>query len=170
MKKTLILILCIVLLGCKEHEVRYTQNSPEIDALKENIKNYNDKNWEALTKHYADTSKTFFNTRKKGMSTKEIIDYHKANDENYSNRGFDLSESEYEMVVTDEGHTWVNFWGDWSATLKGNNKTVNIPVHLTSQFIDGKIVRESGYWDPTEIVLMLQEMEAAKAVDSTSSE
>lgn len=73
MKKTLILILCIVLLACKEHEVRYTQNSPEIDALKENIKNYNDKNWEALTKHYADTSKTFFNTRKKECQLKKSL-------------------------------------------------------------------------------------------------
>jgi len=40
-----------------------------------------------------------------------------------------------------------------------NNQEYNIPVHLTYQFIDGKIVREHGHWDRTAIVLAMQEVE-----------
>ena len=42
------------------------------------------------------------------------------------------------------------------------SKQLNIPVHLTAQFINGKIVREYGYWDNSPIVLAIQEIEAAK--------
>jgi predicted ester cyclase len=46
--------------------------------------------------------------------------------------------------------------------MAGNGKSIEMPVHLTYQFIDGKIVKEYGYWDPTEIVLNLQAIEAEK--------
>jgi steroid delta-isomerase-like uncharacterized protein len=41
---------------------------------------------------------------------------------------------------------------------------IDVPVHLTYRFVDGKIVRTVGFWDPTEIVLGLQEIEAEKAM------
>jgi hypothetical protein len=47
---------------------------------------------------------------------------------------------------------------------------LEIPVHLTAQFIDGKIVREYGYWDNAPIVLAIQEIEAAKMAASSSSD
>ena len=49
--------------------------------------------------------------------------------------------------------------------MAGSGKQVEIPVHLTYQFVDGKIVREHGYWDPSEIVIELQKiaMEAKMA-------
>ncbi|WP_417238068.1 hypothetical protein [Bizionia sp.] len=46
---------------------------------------------------------------------------------------------EYEMVITDEGETWVNFWGDWRARLKENDKEYIIPVHITARFLNDKI-------------------------------
>ena len=67
-------------------------------------------------------------------------------------------ESEYEMVVTDKGETWVNFWGLWQGRLKANNQLYEIPVHLTAQFIDGKIVKEFGYWDNSPIILAFQQL------------
>ena len=66
------------------------------------------------------------------------------------------------MVLTDDGKTWVNFWGTWKGTLAGNNKEITLAVHLTAQFIDKKIVQDHGYWDASEVVLSLQEIEAAK--------
>jgi hypothetical protein len=67
------------------------------------------------------------------------------------------------MVVTDKGKTYVNFWGLWKGTLAANNKTYTIPTHLTAQFVDGKIVKEFGYWDLSKIMLDMQAMEHAKA-------
>jgi len=164
MKKLILLSLAIVLFtSCQEKAAkRYTQKSPEIEVLKSVIKDYNTKNWEALLSHYADTSKTFFNTVDKPISSKKIADYHTQNDVNYSQRGFIDEGQEYEMVLTDDGKTWVNFWGTWKGTLIGNNKEITLAVHLTAQFIDNKIVQDHGYWDASEVVLSLQEIEAAK--------
>ncbi|HSQ46585.1 MAG TPA: hypothetical protein VLM44_06650, partial [Lutibacter sp.] len=89
----------------------------------------------------------------------------------FSSRGFVEKGQEYEMATTDEGNTWVNFWGVWKGTLAANNKVIEIPVHLTAQFIDGKIVREYGYWDNAPIVLAIQEIEAtAKMAEETMPE
>ncbi|TAI49228.1 nuclear transport factor 2 family protein [Flagellimonas allohymeniacidonis] len=160
MKKLLLplAIVALVAYACQQGPVRYTQNSPEIDTIKKLISNYNAKNFDASM--FADTSKTYYNTKDNPMSAEEAMTYHKENDNNYASRGFLSDHQEYEMVLTDDGESWVNCWLDWKGTLKANGKEVVIPIHLTYQFVDGKIVREYGYWDPTEIVLTLQQLEA----------
>ncbi len=137
--------------------VRYTQKSPEIEISKSVIKSYDKMDWKTLTSHYADTAKVHFNTTEKNpMKASKIPEYHKANDVNYSSRGFVEKDNFFEMVVTDKGENWVNFWGTWKCNLKTNGKEIEIPVHLTSQYKDGKIVKEFGYWDASELVLELQ--------------
>ena len=169
MKKLLLLGLAAILfVACQQQEQRYTQQSPEIDTVKKLIKNYNDKTYD--TSIYADSSKTFYNTKDKGMSPTETIAYHQANDANYSERGFLDKDQEYEMVKTDDGQTWVNCWLDWKCTLATNGKEIMIPIHLTYQFIDGKVVREVGMWDPTEVVLSLMQMDAMTADEKVIAE
>ena len=171
MKKLFLLGLAIVLFtACEKQEKRYTQQSSEIETVKILIKNYNSKSYD--TSIYADTSKTFYNSKEVSMSPSETMDYHKENDANYSSRGFINEDPEYEMVVTDDGDTWVNCWLDWKATLAGNGKEIHIPIHLTYQFVAGKIVKEHGYWDATEVALNLQAIEAEKEklVDEKQSE
>jgi ketosteroid isomerase-like protein len=162
MKNLFLLAMSVMLFtACNQTEKRYTMQSPEIDTVKKVIDNYNNKTYD--TSIYADTSQTFYNSSsEKGMSPEETMNYHKQNDTNYSNRGFTDKDPEYEMVITDDGKTWVNCWLDWKGTLAGNGKVIEMPIHLTYQFIDGKIVREVGYWDPTEVVLNLQAIEAEK--------
>jgi len=161
MKKLFLLGLAtIVFVACQNQPQRYTQSSPEIDTFKSLIKDYNEKNYESLVGHYSDTSKTSFN--KNRMASSDIPEYHKANDANYSSRGFVDDGQEYEMVIDDEGKTWVNFWGTWKCILAANSKAITMPIHLTARFIDGKIVEDYGYWDPTEVITNLEEIEAAK--------
>ncbi|MDC6365116.1 MULTISPECIES: nuclear transport factor 2 family protein [Flavobacteriaceae] len=167
-----IIFYCTAVLLCLtacQGPVRYTQESPEIDTIKQLIANYDSKNFE--TSMYADTSKTFYNTKDNPMSPTETMDYHKQSDANYSSRGFMDDHQEYEMVVTNDGETWVNCWLDWKGSLAANGKEIVIPIHLTYQFVDGKIVREYGYWDPTEIVLELQKIAAeAKMAEENQEE
>lgn len=160
MKKVIFLCItaALVFSACQQGPVRYTQDSPEIDTVKKLISNYDSKNFD--TSMYADTSKTYYNTKDNPMSPSEAMDYHKQTDANYSSRGFGAEHQEYEMVVTDDGETWVNCWLDWKGTMAASGKEITIPIHLTYQFVDGKIVREYGYWDPTEIVMELQRIEA----------
>ncbi len=40
-----------------------------------------------------------------------------------------------------------------------NNKLIKIPSHITIQFVDGKIVKEYGYWNNTKMILELMELE-----------
>lgn len=163
MKNLVLLGLAIVLFtSCEKQEKRYTQQSPEIETVKKVIQSYNDKTYDMSM--FADSSKTYFNSnsKEKFMTPEETVAYHKANDENYSSRGFTDNEPEYEMVVTDKGNTWVNCWLEWKGTLAGNGKEITMPIHLTYKFVDGKIVRQVGYWDPTEVVMNLQEIEAEK--------
>lgn len=160
MKHLFLIVMTVILFtACGTKDKRYTQQSPEIETVKQHIENYNSKSYD--TSVFADTSKTFFNS-KNPILVKDIVAYHKANDENYSSRRFTDEDPEYEMVLTDDGKTWVNCWLNWEATMKGNGKKIEMPIHLTYQFIDGKIVREVGYWDPTEVVLNLQAIEAEK--------
>ncbi|WP_323788547.1 nuclear transport factor 2 family protein [Psychroserpens sp.] len=169
MKNLFLLAFSVILFtACQTQEKRYTQQSPEIDTVKKLIDNYNNKTYD--TSIYADTSKTGYNSSDKTLTPDEVIAYHKANDVIYSSRSFDDKDQEYEMVITDDGKTWVNFWSDWKGTLAANGKEITIPIHLTYQFIDGKIVRESGYWDPTEVVLNLQAIEAAKSMEAAEDD
>ncbi|MEX0997340.1 MAG: nuclear transport factor 2 family protein [Flavobacteriaceae bacterium] len=167
MKKVILMGLAIVLFtACNQQDTRYTQQSPEIDIVKKVIQDYNEK--EYAMNDFADTSKTYFNTKTDFLTTDKLVEYHKGNDANYSSRKFLDADQEYEMVVTDEGHTWVNVWLDWQATIKESGKVIDMPVHLTYRFVDGKIVTTYGYWDPTEIVLELQEIERKAAAQSAA--
>ncbi|MEQ8219672.1 MAG: ester cyclase [Arenibacter sp.] len=166
MKKLIIIGLAIAFIAaCQEKgPKRYTQDSPQINTVKQLIGNYNNKTYD--TSIYADTSKTYYNSKENTLSPEDVMAYHKERDMAYAQRSFLDKDQEYEMVLTDDGETWVNCWLDWQGTLAGNGQVVNIPIHLTYQFVDGKIVREVGMWDPTAVVLALQEMEMKNSMSA----
>lgn len=70
-----------------------------------------------------------------------------------------------EMVVDDKGETWVNYWSVWKGTMAANDKTYETPIHITSQFVNGKIVKAFGYWNnaPLQLDVMALKMAAEKA-------
>jgi len=145
MKKLLFgVVLCVLISAC-ETQQRYTQTSSEIETVKAIIKDYNAKNYESVVSHFADTANVYFNSSTSFKAGK-LPDYHNGTDSNFSARGFIEKGQEYEMVVTDKGATWVNFWGAWEGTFAANGKKTALQIHLTLQFIDGKVVTEYGYW------------------------
>lgn len=170
MKNLVLLGLAIVLfISCNQKTERYTQQSPEIETYRAALEDYDNQNWESLVSRYADTANVFFNTTVP-MSASKIPQFHQNNEAAFSSRGFVEEGQEYEMTITDEGKTWVNFWGVWKGTLEENNKELEIPVHLTAQFIDGKIVREYGYWDNAPVVMAIQEIEASSKMTEETTE
>ena len=171
MKQIILVGLAIVLLtACKKHEKRYTQQSAEIDTYKKVIECYEKRDWEAMASHYADTAKIMNNVvEKEGQTLAQLVAMNKEDAAIFSSWDFVDAESEYERVVTDKGQTWVNFWGLWKGTLSANNKTYTVPTHSTAQFVDGKIVKEYGYWDLSKIMLDMQAAEKAN-MDETAME
>jgi len=171
MKKIIQIALVIATVAACKNEVRYTQNSLEIETYKQVIKDYEMGNWESYTTHFADTAKIIYNTtEKKALTLAQAIALNKEDISNISSYKYVPEESEYEMVVTDKGDTWVNFWGLWQGRLKANNELYEIPVHLTAQFIDGKIVKEFGYWDNSPIVLALWQLKEANPSERITEE
>ncbi|GGZ71522.1 hypothetical protein [Algibacter mikhailovii] len=168
MKTKLVLVmLAIALTACQQPKERYTQQSPEIDVVKTLISEYNAKNYDFSA--MADTCKTYFNSKTKAMSNDELLAYHKGNEANYSSRKFLDKDQEYEMVVTDDGETWVNCWLDWQCKLKGSEQVVDVPVHLTYRFAEGKIVRQVGMWNSSEVIAAMQKMASASSGNSASA-
>ncbi|MFV0570916.1 MAG: nuclear transport factor 2 family protein [Xanthomarina gelatinilytica] len=166
--KNLILIGCLLLIFtfC-EKKPRYTQNSEQIEIVKAAINDYDYQEWEKLMSHYADTAHIYYNTRSNVLYPKELAEFHKKNDVYFSTRAFEDENREYEMVEDNNGKTWVNFWGLWKGNLAANNKQIIIPVHITYQFIDNKIVTEYGYWNSSELQSELQKINTGKsATDS----
>jgi hypothetical protein len=148
-------------MGCQKKELRYTQNSPEIDLYKKAMKDYELGNWDALASVYAADAKIGNNaTEKNAVSVSANIVEMKEGLTSLASYNFVPEDNEYEMVVTDQGETWVNFWGVWQGRLKANNELIETPVHLTAQFVDGKIVKEFGYWDNAPMVLAIQKLQA----------
>lgn len=162
MKKSILLGLALVfsIAACQQKE-RYTQHSPEIDTFKKVIVAYENQDWDALASHYADTAKIMYNKLEKNAMTKaQLLAMHKQDAEAFNSWEFVNGESEYEMVVTDKGETWVNFWGIWKGDFKPTQKTYTIPAHYTARFANGKIVKEFGYWDLSELMLDFQKIQA----------
>ncbi len=164
MKKLILLGLTLLLFtACNQKDTRYTQQSPEIDTFRNVIESYEKQDWGAMETHYADTAKIMNNVMEKNSQTfAQLIAQNKEDAALFSSWDFVDGESEYEMVVTDEGETWVNFWGLWQGTLKENNQLYEIPTHITARFVDGKIVRENGYWDISKIVTDIQNLQNAE--------
>ncbi len=161
MKKIILLGLAIVFFTSCNQKQRYTQQSAEIDTYKKVMEDYKTQNWEDYPLHYADTAKIANNVvKEKAQTVSQAIEKSKEDAKLFD---YKVEDIDIEMVVTDRDETWVNYWGVWTGTLKSTGKVYVIPFHNTAQFIDGKIVREDGYWDNSEIVTdMLKQPETTK--------
>jgi len=162
MKKLILLGLTVILFSaCQEQEVRFTTASTNIDVVKKLLSDYHAGDWDAWKTNYADTAKVFHNNWKTGVSPAETAKSLKEILSNTFSYHFDEGEDEifYEQTIDDDGKTWVNFWGNWRGTLTANGQELEIPVHLSCQMDNGKIVREYGFYDVSNFVLALQEIE-----------
>lgn len=152
MKKHFLLGIVVVLFySCNK---RYTQQSPEIDTYKKVIEAYQKQDWNTMATYYAYNAKILNNvTEKDAQTVAQLIEQNKEDAKLFSSWKYDPESVEYERVITDKGEMWVNFWGHWEGQLKTNGKQYVIPTHITSQFVDGKIVREDGYWDISKLMM-----------------
>ncbi|MGB5781159.1 MAG: nuclear transport factor 2 family protein [Eudoraea sp.] len=160
MKKILIVCVATVFfISCKNAEQKYFSSSPEIDEVKALVKDYNAGDWNAWMTHYADTAKVHHNTLEDSTPA-ELLEGLKGLLAGASSYGFTDKDIFYEMVIDDQGEKWVNFWGTWEGTIAANNQKLIIPVHLTLQLVNGKIVEEHGYYDLSEYLAVMQKIES----------
>ena len=78
MKNLILLGLTVILFTACNQEVRYTQQSPEIDTYKKAMDDYKNMNWESMPKHYADTAKIASNViEEKALTVSQAIEKYK---------------------------------------------------------------------------------------------
>lgn len=161
MKKILFTaMLVFATLSCQvDTKERYTRNSPEIDLLKKGIEYYENAEWDKWADQYADSAKIYQNTWHVWSSPEVTKERHIDLISKFSDYGFEREDLIMERIIDDKGKIWVNSWALWRATLKANNKVIEIPVHLTVQFVDGKIIEECGFWDQGQLDEALKKTE-----------
>lgn len=163
MIKALFLMSILVLFSaCKHTQTdRYKTSSTEIDLLKKGLADYENGDWDEWSKQYADSAKIFQNTWIDESTVEEVKMRHQNVIAQLSSYTFSDNDRYYEQIIDDHGKTWVNFWGVWKGTLKANSKEIIIPVHLTIQFKEGKVVKEIGYWNTAKLNDELKQIEIA---------
>ena len=162
-----ILVLSMIL-GCNtKSENRYSTSAPEIDQIASLISTYEAGDWTAWEGHYADTAKVYHNSLE-AVSPEELMQGFKESLEPMKSYKFQENDQFKEMVIDDRGRKWVNFWGNWEGVIAENEKKIVIPVHITAQFVDGKIVEEHAYYNMEPMMLAMMELE--KSRDSITAE
>ncbi len=156
--------LLILLISCQNKQSeRFKTASAEIDMLEKALSDYENANWVEWSKQYADSAKIFQNTWLEGASPEEVKIRHEELISNLSSYSFDKKDITMEQIIDDRGRTWVNFWGIWKGILKANSKEIIIPVHLTIQFKNGKVIEEYGFWDTAKLNEELNNLEFASS-------
>ncbi len=164
MKKLFLLGLAVILfIGCKKQEQRYFAHSPEMNSMKASITEYANGDWDAWSAHFADTAKFYVNSNK-GLNIDEFKKGQLDLLSNFSSYGFVEKNSWMEMVVDTTEETWVNYWATWHGVLKANNQEIDVPVHISSRFVDGKVVHLENYWDSAPITSALTEIAQENAM------
>lgn len=154
-------LIALLLVGCQpQGPERYSTSGTEIDMVKALLADYEQGNWDAWHTKYADTAKVYYNNMQTAITPKEASEGHQQSIAQVSAYSFKDDPIFYEKIVDDDGKTWVNFWGVWEATVKGDDKPVNVAVHLSLNVEDGKVVEEYGYWDNSIFMNAVAEMQA----------
>lgn len=147
----------VLFIAHNEPKRQYTQQSEEIEIYKESLEAYENKEWESFVTFYADTAIIIHNIiESKGIDISEVLQKNKRDEAIFSRWRFIDRYSQFEMVVTDDGKTWVNFRGVREGVLKANNKKYMVPTQINIEFVEGKIVKEIGYWDFSAIAIELE--------------
>lgn len=143
------LTLSVLTLSFGQTQVRYTQSAPEIEAVKSWVAAYNAGDWDRVRASYADDIRSEHNG---GVKTgpDEIVASFQSGVEGADFYQLLFYEDELERVITDDGETWVNAWGEYRVVPSGIPDTMTWPTHVTYQFdADGKITREVAYYNST---------------------
>ncbi|TDQ17041.1 ketosteroid isomerase-like protein [Algoriphagus boseongensis] len=155
-------MMALIFGACKQ-EARYTMQAPEIDSVKALLAASASGDYEGQRPFYAENAQIFINaTKENPITVDQMIEGQKSEMGDFSQISVTVEDDAIEMVTTDNGEKWVNCWGTWKATHTASGKSFEIPFHETFQFVDGKIVKDHGYWDNSTIMSAMMEYEAAQ--------
>ncbi|MEM6830551.1 MAG: hypothetical protein AAF551_08530 [Bacteroidota bacterium] len=135
-------ILLLILTSCATS--RYFERAPEIDIIRQLYSASDPQLRKELSEtYYADSAKIYWNSttplswRERLLGVEESLRYFDA---------FEfLPDDEIELIENSEGEKWVGWWTVMKITV--GEQIRYVPVHISTQFVDLKIVKEAAYWD-----------------------
>ncbi len=155
-------VAILLFASCKKETVNiFTETSPEIDIMRQMIKDYEAGDWASYFSHYAENAKIYHNrVNSNPRSIQEAVEEHKSFISQVGFYGYSKTENQtVEMIIDSRGTTWVSFWGVWMGTFAQSENKTEIIVHITSKFENGKIVQEHMYWDTAPFVKEIMNVE-----------
>lgn len=167
MKKVILFFIpVLLLLACQTESVKqqYFTSSPEIDLVRKGNAAYAAGNWQELRSMYADTAKVYDNVWEDSLalSPDNFISALQTSVENYTE--YTIADNAiYEMVINDEGQTWVHNWFLWKGKHK-NGMDVSIPIHLSFQVVDDKVAFQANMYNTLPAYLADNAKPAADSV------
>ncbi len=156
MRKLIFILPLLVLLSCEQQKKQFFTTSAEIDLVKKGNKAYIDRDWSTLRSLYADTAKIADNvwTPDKFVTPDQFIEEMKTSLADFTE--IKLSDDiEYNMIVTDDGQTWVLCWFNWIGKHK-NGKEISTPVHLGFLMAGGKVAFQGLMYNQLPLYLATQ--------------
>lgn len=135
------LIIISVLASCTNPS--YVEKAPEIDILKSIFYSSPEDRATLFQQHYADDAQIYWNSTTPVTWKELLIGIEE------SLKRFDefqvMPSHEIHLIKNSKGERWVAFWTAIKVRV-GENEEV-IPIHVSAQFVDLKIVKEAAYWD-----------------------
>ncbi|MDX5337509.1 MAG: nuclear transport factor 2 family protein [Cyclobacteriaceae bacterium] len=169
MKNVIAIILILLIAVSCQQQSRYTQQAPEIETVKALFAAYNSEDYEGQRQYYDPNVQIFINSPESSpTSLDENISQMMEEKDFFNNETITIEDDAIERVTTDDGEVWVNVWGEWKGNMASTGKEYVIPFHQTFQFVDGKIVKEYGYWDNSKIMEDMMKAEMESKSDTTA--
>ena len=172
MRNILLSLLALIAFSCSSptNGVVTTFDDEKSNAIREHYQNYLKNDVPALQSLWSPDLKIYMNSVEASTVT-DISDLITVQHEVFENISMSFNYDEgsddlgvwvqtinYPAMNGNPAATITQTWFNWSATGKSSGNTITIPVHISFEWADGKIVREWHNYDPSE---MMAEVEMA---------
>ena len=170
MRILLFILISIFAISCSntQNGVFVTFDDEKSNAIRDHYQNYLKNDIDGLKSLWSSDLKIYMNSIN-ASGVDEILALITAQHENFDN----ISMSFQDDGATEDLGVWAQTivyppmngnaemtitqtWFNWSATGKASGNTIEIPVHISFEWSDGKIVREWHNFDTTEMMAELE--------------
>lgn len=162
MKNVLLVLAAFLLItNCKEKEQHYFTEGPEIELFKEFTNKYEAADWENWVDFYSPNAKTYHNQWSDSRTPAELLELIKLAVAPLSSHTFD-DDFVIEKIIDKDGKTWVNYWANWRGKFSETGKEITMPIHISANFVNGKIVEEYAMYNMSEWLSEIDALEKSK--------
>ena len=155
MKKIILLLLTITLIGCANDAIIVEFEDEKSNAIRGHYQHYLNNDIDGLKKLWADDDKiTLWLGSVETSPLSELIGLIQAQHAGFDNIQMLNPDDEdapiyVETKTYSTGETWTNTWFRWSGVGKSSGKLIELPANLNFRWENGEIVEEVHLFDPT---------------------